>query len=482
MLPPASPPARAARAACALLLALAPAAVLGQRGADPFETRKQLPAAPSSFWSDPAGPAPCPDAAALPETLRLVEAIDLALCNNPRTRQSWAIARQAAAEVGVARSARLPTVDALIDLERREVRNVDDPQGFTLLPASVGFSWLLFDFGGRDAAIALAAESLAAANWTHNATLQTVMLDAITAYYLLFATREAVEAGVAAEKSALQSLEAARARLRAGSATRADVLQAQTAHSQAVFNRTQAEGEAARSQGVLANVLGISPDRPLGIAPPPDLEAQRAIERSVGELLAAARAQRPELAAAEARVRAAESNVRVRESAAKPTLSLFGSAGATLSNPGPDPVTGAIGLSVSIPIFTGYFNTYRIQQAREQVLEQAATRDRLAGDVALEVWRAYQDLRTEGQSLATANDLVESAQESYNVALARYRAGVGTVIDLLNAQSALSAALVQRIEARLRWNVAKAALARAVGVLDPALVAQLSQASAPLPR
>jgi outer membrane protein TolC len=139
-------------------------------------------------------------------------------------------------------------------------------------------------------------------------------------------------------------------------------------------------------------------------------------------------------------------------------------------------------LSISIPIFTGYFNTYRIQQARDQVREQAATRDRLADDVALEVWRAYQDLRTEGQSLTTANDLVASAQESYNVALARYRAGVGTVIDLLNAQSALSAALVQRIEARLRWNVAKAALARAVGVLDPALVAQLSQPTAPAPR
>jgi outer membrane protein TolC len=476
------PPSRPLRAACALLLALVPVATLGQRPVDPFETRKLLPAAPSSFWSGPTGPSPCPDPAAVPETLRLVEAIDLALCHNPRTRQSWAIARQAAAEVGVARSERLPTVDALIDLERREVRNIENPQGVTLLPASVGFSWLLFDFGGRDAAIALAAESLAAANWTHNATLQTVMLDAITAYYLLFATREAVEATVAAERSALQSLEAARARLRAGSATRADVLQAQTAHSQAVFNRTQAEGDAARSQGVLANVLGISPDRTLRITPPPDLEAQRAIERSVGELLAAARVQRPDLAAAQARVRAAESNVRVRESAAKPTVSLFGSTGVTLSSPGPDPVSGAIGLSINIPIFTGYFNAYRIQQAREQVLEQAATRDRLADDVALEVWRAYQDLRTEGQSFTTANDLVASAQESYNVALARYRAGVGTVIDLLNAQTALSAALVQRIEARLRWNVAKAALARAVGVLDPALVAQLSQPTAPAPR
>jgi outer membrane protein TolC len=90
----------------------------------------------------------------------------------------------------------------------------------------------------------------------------------------------------------------------------------------------------------------------------------------------------------------------------------------------------------------------------------------------LDVWRAYQDLRTQDQSLATATELTASAQESYDVALARYKAGVGTITDLLNAQSALANALLQKIQARYRWNVAKVTLARAIGVLEPNLVAE----------
>jgi len=51
--------------------------------------------------------------------------------------------------------------------------------------------------------------------------------------------------------------------------------------------------------------------------------------------------------------------------------------------------------------------------------------DRRATEVSLDVWRAYQDLQTQGQSLTTTEELVASAQESYNAALARYKAGVG---------------------------------------------------------
>jgi outer membrane protein TolC len=92
--------------------------------------------------------------------------------------------------------------------------------------------------------------------------------------------------------------------------------------------------------------------------------------------------------------------------------------------------------------------------------------------VSLDVWRSYQDLRTQGQSLATAEQLTASAQESYDVALGRYTAGVGTITDLLNAQTALASAQLQKIQARYRWNVAKVTLARAIGVLEPNLVAE----------
>ena len=82
---------------------------------------------------------------------------------------------------------------------------------------------------------------------------------------------EAVQSNAAAEKASLASLEAPRRSQRVGNATRADVLQAQTAYSQAQLNRTQRQGDAANARGVLANPLGLSADRELHIAPPPDL-------------------------------------------------------------------------------------------------------------------------------------------------------------------------------------------------------------------
>jgi TolC family type I secretion outer membrane protein len=454
--------------ALAMMATLTLGAAQAAERKDPFDTARQHPAQPSQFWSGAA--VPCAAEPAVPDPLHLSEAVDLALCHNPLTRQSWASAKVQAAGVGIARSAYLPDVTAFGTLQRSEVRNTQNEGGFTDLDISLSIDYLLFDFGGRAANVALARESLLAANWTHNNTLQQVILNAAAAYYQLFATQEAVQSTLAAEKSSLASLEAARARLKAGTATRADVLQAQTAYSQAQLDSTQAEGDAAAARGILANALGLSAERELRIAPPPDVQAQQVAERAVDELIETAKRMRPDLAAAQAQVRAAESNVVLQRSAARPSISAFGSVGATQTSPGPDPRSGAIGLQLSIPLFTGYRNTYRTYQAREQVEVELANRDRLASDIALDVWRAYQDLRTQRKSLETSNDLVASAQENYNVALARYKAGVGTITDLLNAQSALVSAELQRIRARYQWNLAKATLAKAIGVLQPDLI------------
>ena len=456
-----------ARRVLLILFTLTASTASAQGRSDPASTAAQRPPAASAFWEGER--VPCPESAAVPDPLTIADAVDLALCRNPLTRQSWARAKVQAAEVGIARSDFYPQVDALVGLQRSEVRNVPGDGGRTDLDASIGFDYLLFDFGGRAANVERARQALLAANWTHNSTLQSVLFDAVQAYYQLYATQEAVVSTQAAEKASLTSLEAARARLKAGNATRADVLQAQTAHSENQLTRTRAQGEAAVALGALASALGLPAQYPVRIAPPPDLAVQREGEQAVEELIAAARAQRPDLAAADAQVRAARSAIDVARAAARPSLSAFGSVGATQSTPGGDPRSGAIGLQLRIPIFTGYRNTYRIQQARDQLELEQATRDQVENDVALEVWTAWQDLRTERAALDTAGDLVASAQENYSVALGRYRAGVGTVTDLLNAQSALASAELRRIEARYRWNVSRAALARAIGVMQPGL-------------
>jgi len=438
---------------------------------DPFDTARLRPAAPSQFWNGTTSP--CANADKVPDPLRLADTIDLALCNNPLTRLSWANAKAEAALVGVARAAYLPELNAAASLQRVETRNVPSPGGQTVVNGSLSLNYLLFDFGGRDANLELAQQSLQAADWTHNSTLQGVLLTAVQSYYLLYAAQQAVQSNAAAEKSSLASLEAAKARQRVGSSTRADTLQAQTAYSQAQLNLTQAEGDAATARGVLANSLGLSADRDLHIAPPPDLEAQKVAERAIADLLEVAKAKRPDLAAAQAQVRAAESNIKVQEALGLPNISVFATAGATQATGGGlDPRTGSVGVQLNIPLFTGYRSTYQILQARELLEAQIATRDKLVTDVSLDVWRAYQDLRTQDQSLTTATELTVSAQESYDVALARYKAGVGTITDLLNAQSALASAQLQKIQARYRWNLAKVTLARAIGVLEPNLLAE----------
>jgi TolC family type I secretion outer membrane protein len=471
---PRSIPRSRSGAACAAIAACfwLAQAVAADRS-DPLDTAKLRPSAPNQFWNGPAGA--CPSAPAIPDPLGLADAVDLALCNNPLTRESWANAKAGAAALGIARGAYLPSVTGTVTGQRSRTYNVPGVGNQTTFDATVTFDYLLFDFGGRDAAVDLARETLLAADWTHNNTLQSVLLGAVQAYYQVYATSEAVQAAAAAEKASLTSFEATRARLRVGNATKADVLQAQTAYSQAQLNRTQREGDAANARGTLANQLGLQADREIRIAPPPDLKTQQLAEQAVGQLIEMAKAKRPDLAAAQAQVRAAQSNIRVQEAFGKPTLSLFGSVGATHAVPGADPRSGAIGLQLNIPFFTGFRSTYQIQQAREQLELQQATRDKLATDIALDVWTAYQDLRTQGQTLTTATELVASAQESYNVALARYRAGVGTVTDLLNAQSALASAQLQQIQARFSWNVSKATLAKALGVLEPDLIKERSQ-------
>ena len=62
--------------------------------------------------------------------------------------------------------------------------------------------------------------------------------------------------------------------------------------------------------------------------------------------------------------------------------------------------------------------------------------------------------------------MLASAEQSERVALGRYKAGVGTILDVLNAQSALAAARLQRIQAQLDWQVYRATLAQAIGALD----------------
>lgn len=445
--------------------AVAPTSVFAD-ASDPFSVRTL--AAQSQLGSLDSGAAtPCSFAAEEPTPLSLAAVVDRALCQNPQTRAAWANARIQAAQVGAARSAYLPGVSATASLSRNRVEaGVLGASAYNEGNAGLSAAYLLYDFGARDATLETALQTLAAANFTQDATVQKLFLSAIQAYYQLFAARAAVDSSLQSERAALESLKAATARYAAGTGTPADKLQAQTAFSQAVLNRIQAEGNAKSAEGVLANAMGMDANQHLDYAPPRLAPPDSRFEQDLERLILAARERRPDLAAAEAQLKAAQANVRTVKAQGMPSISLT----TNLNYANPDNAelsrTSAIGVSVSIPIFTGFNATYRVRVAEAQVASQAAQRDAVKLQVALDVWQAYYNLATGMQALRSSADLLESAGASERVALGRYKAGAGTIIDLLTAQSALASARLQNIQAAYNLQVFKAALAQAIGQVD----------------
>jgi outer membrane protein TolC len=125
-----------------------------------------------------------------------------------------------------------------------------------------------------------------------------------------------------------------------------------------------------------------------------------------------------------------------------------------------------VNLGLSIPLFAGFSRAYDQVQAEAQAEAAAARYDALQQQVVFEVYSSYYALQTAARRVRTAADLLASAQQSEEVALGRYRAGVGTVLDLLSAQSALANARAQQVQARWIWQSALAQLAHDTGVLD----------------
>ena len=411
--------------------------------------------APNALWSPPRE-ATAPRAArpALPPNLpadlaeriaqlTLADVIDIALRNNSATSAAWADARAAAATYGAAKGQYYPTID--LAGSATSVKTVG-AGGQTAVKqdyyrGTLNLSWLLLDFGGRSGSIGEAREGLLAADWTHNATLQAVVLTVERSYLGYVGTRALLAAQRTSLDGAQTSLAAAEQRHNVGLATIADVLQARTAVSQARLAFQATEGQLQTTRGALALSMGLPANVPYDIAPPADTLPPLGITDSV-ETLSVARA------------------------AALPSLSVGGSTGQTSFAGNPTLSNNyAATLTLSIPLFSGGSQIYDVRAASAAA---EAAEQRTVGfeqQVVFEVFNAFYALRTATEQVRTSADLLASAALAEQATLGRYRAGAGSLLDLLAAQASLAGARAQSIQSRVSWYAALAQLAHDTGIL-----------------
>lgn len=414
---------------------------------------------------NPAAEATCPDIRT-DATLSLARYIDRSLCANLSTRAAWQRVQIQQAQVGVSQAGYYPSLSASATSSRdfgdRLPGSDPDNRNF-----SANASWLLYDFGGREAGVAQAKNTLASLQASADASLHDLAAQAVAAWFNQLANSASVDSAKASLAAARETAEAAQKRISVGVGTREDTLQAQTALAQAQLLLIQREGELASSNGqlaVIANYPANTALAPLSTLPDPQ---QLSAPPALAQLMHIADQRRPERIAQQQQLAAAESTLDQLAAQRLPRISLNANAGDSRNSLGQRDA-GQIALSATVPLFTGFQQRYQERAANSQIDQQTLELARIRQQVGLDVWLAWQQLTTARQRIDATDTLLASASESSRAALARYRAGLGNVLNVLNAQSTLADARQQQARARFDWASARVQLARAAGLLAAA--------------
>jgi len=338
----------------------------------------------------------------------------------------------------------------------------------------VELTYTLLDFGRRAQSAELARQRLLAANFTFNRRLQDVVFDVERAYYQLDAAHGLERAAERNLELARTVLAAAEQRLDVGLATRPELLLARQVETRAVYDLENAHVAVKNAEAELALTLGLPANRPLAIENLDQAPMPKELDQAVDTLIDTALAQRPDLAARVAELRAADAAVARAKAEFFPSFGFAGHYGQniwdyTITNGtqrfrNNEPNYATV-FSFNWDIFKGFD---RLNAVHEAEADSRAARAALAStelDAIAEVWRAYYDYRAAVRKLDFAEALLAASQEAYDANLKTYEVGLSNIVELLTAERDLAAARYTLVQSRAELLVTAARVAYAAGAM-----------------
>lgn len=406
-----------------------------------------------------------PDAAT---ELTLLAAVEHVLCRSPLINQALLLIDEQQAGVDLARSAFRPRISASTEFATNRIPSSNSGAGSlsSSLTGSLGVSWVLYDAGARTAALEQSRQLLSSArSGQHTATLNAVN-DALRLYVEAATAWARVEALRDTEAVARQSLQAAQAKHEAQVASLAEKLQAQTALAQATLDRVRAEGVWETARGQLSVAMGFPVNAALTLAPISAAFPAISARGPLAEWIEQAKLAHPRVRGARADVLALKSRLDAVRAEGKGNVQMSVGAGTTrdLGSPGARFEHSLSGYVIaSIPLFNQAEQQAREAQVQAQVSSREAGVTQVERDIESELWRNANLLDTETQNLKAAKMLLHAATQSYQITFGRYKAGVGSILELISTQGALSTARSQLTQAQLAHAQARLRLEIASG-------------------
>ena len=257
--------------------------------------------------------------------------IDIALSNNPDTRQTWAQARAAAAAYGISRAPYYPVVSAQVpggyEREIFELPGQNAVLRQWQITPTLALTYTLIDFGRRDAGAAAARAQLAAANFSFNRKLQDVVFATQRSFYAIGAAKAAVRAAEQNVELAKTDDEAVSRRVDLGLATEPELLLSRQRVAQSQYDLASARLLVREAQASMAVALGVAANAPLDVPSLESIAIPAGLGSEVDQLIDTAVRSRPDLAAQVATLDARRAGVEQAKAQFYPTVGIAGNYG-----------------------------------------------------------------------------------------------------------------------------------------------------------
>ena len=396
-------------------------------------------------------------ATAFAETLTSEDAAQMALANHLDIKIAANSEKQAAYTLKSAKGANGLSIDASNTSYLKKVRqsNADSNGGIT-------FSLPLYSGGKNEGNIAVAGIDLEMSKLALDRTKQDVRMSALTAYFDALQALKTVKVDQESVDNYASHLENVQAQYSVGNVAKSDVLRSEVEMADAQQTLVKAQNTYEVAMNNLRNVIRWKSTETFELAPDFDYVP---VEKNMNECVSFAKTNRPDLKKVELSIKEAEKNVVVAKADKKPSVSLTaGTSWTDTALPKSPDDDFYVGLTTNWNLYDSQTTAAKVKKAQVAIDTARLNLESQTDSVELAVKEYYLGASEAKKRIDTTQVAIHKAEEDYFIAEAKYRVGAGVMLDVIDAQLALTTARNNYIAAQHDYATYKAELENAMGM------------------
>jgi outer membrane protein len=416
-----------------------------------------------------ATPPPSPSTASTTRQLTLQEAEATAIKNNPQITVGKLQALQAREFIREARSALFPQVGLSVTAvgadpgSRISAGYLNNPAVYPRVAAGASVSQLLTDFGRAQNLVSSLLFQSKAEDQNSLATQQQIVLAVDQAFYNTLETKallHVAEETVKARQDLVEQVEAlTNAKLRSD----VDLSFSKVDFARAKLLLLESQNSYEASLSTLSAILGYPDRQDFALAEPSVETVPPAVDAA--PLIQQALNQRPEVKALEDEVTAATKFSKAEHDLWWPTVTASGVVGAAPVRETPiSSWYGAAGVNINIPVFNGFLFNARAKSADLGTEVKRKKLQDLQNNIARDVRNTWLDTEKAYERLSVTQQLREQADLALELSQARYKLGLGTIVELSQAELQKTEADIEDTDAHYQYAVSQILLAYHMGL------------------